>query len=106
MLLGILLSSVALGQAEGEVQAIGFQRYYRPDCWTPMLIRLKSKTDTAVNLQIRVYQEDMDRDRVVAVKNISLTPSVDGRGGDQRFWMYFRPQPVDGGLSDPANGGD
>ena len=106
MLLGVLLSGVALGQAEGEVQAIGFQGYYRPDCWTPMLIRLKSKTDTAVNLQIRVYQEDMDRDRVVAVKNISLTPSVDGRGGDQRFWMYFRPQPVDGGLSDPANGGD
>ena len=106
MLLGLLLSGVALGQAEGEVESVGFGGYYRPDCWTSMLIRLRSKTDTAVTLQIRVYQEDMDRDRVVAVKNISLTPSVDGRGGDQRFWMYFRPQPVDGGLSDPANGGD
>ncbi len=106
MLLGVLLSGVVWGQAEGEVESVGFQGYYRPECWTPMLIRLRSKTDTAVTVQIRVYQEDMDRDRVVAVKNISLTPSVDGRGGDQRFWMYFRPQPVEGGLSDPANGGD
>lgn len=105
-LIFVLLSSVAFGQeAEGEVESLGLQGYYRPDCWVPMTVRLRPKTDTAATLQIRVIQEDMDRDRVLAVRTITLTPSVNGRATDQRFWMYFRPQVADGGLRDSAVGG-
>jgi hypothetical protein len=94
----LFCSSLLFAQAEGEVESIGFGGYYRPDCWVPMLVRLRPTTDAPAKLQIRVFQKDLDSDRVVTVRDISLTPALDGRGGDQWFWMYYRPRPH--GLAD------
>ncbi len=60
--------------------------------------------------QIQIVQEDLDRDRVVFTRPITLT----GNGRDQRFWCYFQPQSTvnryDGleshGLPDSTQGGN
>ena len=33
-----------LGQARGQVESIGFNDYFRPGCWTPMLVHLTPTT--------------------------------------------------------------
>lgn len=101
----LLFCQGVLAQAEGVVESFGFQGYYRPDCWVPVTVRLRPTSDAPADLQIRVIQEDLDRDRVVAVRNITLTPDITGRNTGELFWMYFRPQPTDGGLDDTAVGG-
>jgi len=35
-------SNVASGQITGEVESIGFNNSYRPDCATPMIVRIKA----------------------------------------------------------------
>jgi hypothetical protein len=45
----LLPSDFCLGQVKGEVESIGFQNYYRPDCWTQMVIRLTPETDKAAD---------------------------------------------------------
>ena len=87
-LAGILLlfmASSALGQAAtGYVTAMGYQSYYRPDCWTPLLVHLDSSLSTPEEYQIRVHQQDLDRDIVVYTHNVTLGPN------DHRdFWAYF-----------------
>ena len=102
----LLFAHTLLAQAEGTVESIGLQGYYRPECWVPMVVQVRPTTDAPVEMQIRVVQEDLDRDRVVAVRRITLSPDVRGRAGEpQRFWMYFRPQPTDNGLQDSSIGG-
>lgn len=104
-LLLLCLISPLFAQAEGEVESFGFGGYYRPDCWVPLLVRLHPTTDAPVSLQLRVYQKDLDNDRVASVRSISLTPAVEGRASDQWFWMYFRPQPnAPKGLPDASAG--
>lgn len=95
----LTFAPTALGQASGWVESIGFENHYRPECWTPMVITLQPQTSEALDLQIRVKQEDLDRDRVVYVRNITLTGNPAGGGMRvQKFRMYFKPQPTDGGL--------
>ncbi len=104
-LLILSMASVLWAQAEGSVESVGFQGYYRPECWVPMSVVLRATGDSAVELQIRVVQEDCDHDRVLVTRTVTLTPDAAGRQAEQRFWMYFRPQPTNGGLHDAAVGG-
>lgn len=70
-----------------------------------MTVLLQPGSDAAAEYQIRVVQEDIDHDRVLATRAVTLTPDISGRAEKQRFWMYFRPQPNNGGLHDAAVGG-
>ncbi|HEY7120813.1 MAG TPA: hypothetical protein VH475_29785 [Tepidisphaeraceae bacterium] len=90
----LCLSTVAFAQARGEVESIGFGGAYRPGCWTPMVIRLTPTTGGTFNGRIEVVQEDLDQDQVIFTRQINLTGnSPSGPVTDQRFWMYFIPQP-------------
>lgn len=107
-LLIIVMSNVLLAQVEGEIESIGLGTFYRPECWVPMRVVLHATGDEARELQLRVIQEDLDYDRVVCVKEITLTPDTTGQANRQRFWMYFRPQASGKGLQDnslPGGGG-
>ncbi|HEX8524524.1 MAG TPA: hypothetical protein VF669_19875 [Tepidisphaeraceae bacterium] len=97
----LLISSSALAQVKGEVESIGFGSLYRSNCWVPMVVRMQAEKSGIY--QIRVKQEDLDRDLPEYVETVSLTGSDEGNNGPQRFWMYFLPQPR--GLSDTTNGG-
>src|SRR5688500_5032991 len=86
----MLGAALARGQASGEVESVGFNNFYRPDCWTPMVVRLKSETGRSGTYQLQVVQEDLDRDRVVYSRNITLTGNLEGQSQrEERFWMYF-----------------
>ena len=98
----VLMCQMLWAQAEGEVESIGFGGYYRPECWVPMKVSLRSQTDAAAEMQIRVTQDDLDRDRVVQTRTVTLTPGAAGRNDNQTFWMYFRPQASDRGLQDAS----
>ncbi len=93
-LLVLLVSTHALAQAEGEVESIGFSGYYRPNCWVPMRLKLRSRVGLPGNYKLQVIQEDMDRDRVSYTRPIALNPNVEGRPATQeRYWACFLPQP-------------
>ena len=108
LLVGIFLVSllcpiVALAETKGEVEAIGFGALYRPNCYVPMLVRVQA--DKSGTYQIRVVQDDLDADQPLFTQTVSLTGSEDGGpGSEQRFWLYFIPQPTDGGLPDAGDG--
>ena len=105
-LAGLILlgfSSLGFAQISGEVESIGFNNTYRPDCFTPMVIRIKPQGggDNGGGLyQIQVKQKDLDGDDVTFSRWISVTAG-DG-AQDQRFSMYFLPTPT--GLPDPSQG--
>lgn len=90
----------ALAQVRGEVESIGFQNIYRPDCWTPMTIKLVPETGKTDVYKIQVRQEDADRDRAIFEREISLTGNAEGQTREQRFRMYFIPQQSSEGLPD------
>jgi len=104
-LLLFFLTSGAFAQPTGEVETIGFNNQYRPDAWTPMLIRIQPGAEDTGTYQIQVFQEDMDRDRAIFTRTITLT----GGSREQRFWAYFLPQPnkiaLGVGLPDTTQGG-
>ncbi|MEA2711492.1 MAG: hypothetical protein QOF78_4093, partial [Phycisphaerales bacterium] len=109
LLAGIFLVSLlcpitaALAETKGEVEAIGFGSLYRPNCHIPMLVRVQA--DKSGTYQIRVVQDDLDADQPLFTQVVSLTGSDDGGiGSEQRFWLYFIPQPTDGGLPDVGDG--
>src|ERR1700722_12574517 len=111
-LAGLILltfSSLGFAQIGGEVESIGFNNSYRPDCFTPMVIRIKAQGEDVGGLyQIQVKQKDLDGDDVTFSRWISVTAGSAGgnTGGDsaqdQRFSMYFLPTPT--GLPDPSQG--
>ena len=35
-LITLVMTAGAFAQVKGEVESIGFNSYYRPDCWTPV----------------------------------------------------------------------
>lgn len=90
--LAVFTSSVS-AQVDGFVESIGYNNSYRPDCWTPLLVNLRSKISEPMNYQLQVWQEDLDRDRVVYTKDITLSPNA-----QDKFQLYFIPRPTDGGL--------
>lgn len=89
----------AAGQVTGQVETIGFDTRYRPDGWTPMLVILNSQLDRPQEYQLQVHQEDLDRDRVLYTRQVTLNARQ-----QERFWVYFLPKPVDGGLPDALGG--
>ncbi len=99
----LMMCASALGQATGQVESVGFNNTYRPDCWTPMVVRLAPQTNDAGTYQIQVWQHDLDGDRAIYWKQITLNGADAAK--EQRFWMYFLPQPINKGLPDPSNGG-
>jgi hypothetical protein len=107
-MVGLLLLLVAglqsaSAQAVGEVESVGFNNTYRPDCWTPMVVRLRPQQNEPASYVIAVYQHDLDGDRPIYTRPITLNGS--DNAAEQRFWMYFLPQPIEKGLPDPSNGG-
>lgn len=98
LVLGFLLGR-APGAITGEVEQIGFQNNYRPDCWVPMMVSVHPD-GAAGNYLVQVVQEDLDRDRVVYQRPITLA----GGTAEQKFWTCFIPQPSDSGLPDTDEG--
>src|SRR5258706_5798018 len=68
-----MVPAVAFAQAVGSVESIGFADYFRPGCWTPMLVYLKPTTGGQFTGRIEVVQEDLDRDQVLFTRQITLT---------------------------------
>src|SRR5688572_749668 len=101
-LLILITSSTGLAQQD-EVEAVGFNNHYRPDAWTPMVVRITPEKSGTYQLQ--VIQEDLDGDEPIFVQEITLTGADEGKAEQQRFWMYFIPQPTHGGLYDVNRGG-
>jgi hypothetical protein len=98
ILAGIILCSIsaaALGQAEGDVESIGFDGYYRPNCWTAMKLRLRPTIGTTETYKLAIVQEDLDRDRVVYTRPFTLNGNSQGARIEEKVWVYFRPQPRD-----------
>lgn len=96
-ILSFILPAVAFAQAVGGVETIGFGDYFRPGLWTPMLVYLKPTTGSQFTGRIEVVQEDIDRDQVLFTRQVTLTGnSPNGSAVEQRFWMYFIPQPNSG----------
>ena len=67
LLAGLLLLSLtgaAFAQdAEGEVESIGFGGAYRPNCWVPMMLRLRPRIGDARTYKIAIVQEADDHMR-------------------------------------------
>lgn len=101
----VLLGWAAAARADitGSVEQVGFDQTYRPGCWTPMVVRVVPDASTTGAFQIRVEQEDLDKDIVSYVRNIALTAGQEGE-----FIVYFLPQgtrTIDGiGLPDARDG--
>src|SRR4051812_27510368 len=98
LLIALLLpSAAAYGQGvTGDVETIGFNSVYRPECWTPLLINLTSTLSEPAEYDIVVEQEDLDSDTVVYKRRITLNA-----GRQDKFWVYFRPRTTRGSL--PSN---
>jgi hypothetical protein len=93
----LILPSVTFAQARGQVESVGFGDYFRPGCWTPMLVYLVPTSGSPFTGRIEVVQEDLDRDQVLFTRQITLTGNpAGGSAVEQRFWMYFMPQPNKG----------
>ena len=58
----LLTPLLALAQFKGEVEAIGFNNVYRPDCWTPMLVRIHPQGGQTGLYKLQVKQKDLDGD--------------------------------------------
>ncbi|HVT90870.1 MAG TPA: hypothetical protein VHD56_18595 [Tepidisphaeraceae bacterium] len=101
----LLLPAMALAQVSGSVESIGFDSYFRPDCWTPMVITVTPETSKSDTYEIHVRQQDLDRDLPIFVRTISVTGMSDTASRLQRFRMYFSPTPTDGGLPDARDPG-
>ncbi|HSU67770.1 MAG TPA: hypothetical protein VLJ39_12920, partial [Tepidisphaeraceae bacterium] len=74
LLAGLLicaLASVACAQVRGEVESVGFGSggFFRPQCWTPMVVRLQSLISEPAEYRIEVHQHDLDFDHVIYAKD-------------------------------------
>ena len=98
----LLTLSTCFAQATVEVESIGFNSSYRPDCFTPMVIRVPAKTALSGDYEIRIKQKDVDSDEPTYVRTISITGGENAP--EQRFAMGFFPQPMGTSLpiSQPA----
>src|ERR1700742_5202766 len=98
LLAGIILlfmPAVASAQISGSVESIGCDSYFRPECWTPMVITVTPQTAQTDFYQIHVKVQDLDRDLPIFQRTISVTGTAEGTT-QQKFRMYFIPPPTDG----------
>jgi len=95
-LLILALSSVAMAQVRGEVESIGFEGCYRPDCWTRLVIRLESQISEPAEYAVEIHERDLDFDHVIYTKSgITLNGHA-----VQKWEICFLPDPTNGGLPD------
>lgn len=90
-----LLPSLARAEITGAIESVGFDQTFRPGAWTPLVVRLRPDAGSSGTYQLRVEQEDLDRDLISFVRTITLTApsaSAGGIGSDQRFVVYFLPE--------------
>ena len=93
-----LVPLLCRAETTGFVESIGFGWMYRPNCHIPMLVNITP--DKSGTFQIKVYQKDMDQDLEIFSQTVSLTGGTEGSAASQqKFWIYFIPQPTEGGLS-------
>lgn len=93
-LLLLALSSAVLGQVRGEVETIGFEGCYRPDCWTRLVVRLESQISDPAEYAVEIHQRDLDFDHVIYTKSgITLNGHA-----VQKWEICFLPEPTNGGL--------
>lgn len=94
-------SPVALAQIDTRssfVESVGINRSYRTDAWVPAVVNLTSTLGEPAEYQIQVVQPDIDGDRVVYTRLITLNANAAG----QRYWIYFRPQPTGLDAASPS----
>jgi len=102
ILLLLLCPGIAQAQIKAQVEDIGFNKVYRPDAHTPMLVSITPENLKTGYYQIQVHQKDLDGHDVVYSKLISLTGTDEGAPRQQRFRLDFLPSPQ--GLPDPNRG--
>lgn len=93
---GLIIASLlvsAASAADDFVQSIGINGRYRPDRWTPLVVHLTPQAAEPRPYQIQVWQDDLDSDKVLYTKDITLSP-----GGPQTFEVYFVPRPTGEGI--------
>src|SRR5215210_2496897 len=84
LLLG--LSPAALAQIDERksfVESMGFNRQYRADAWVPMVVNLTSTSGEPAEYQVQVVQPDIDGDRVIYSRLITLNANL-----QQKYWVY------------------
>ena len=82
----------AVAQVTGFVESVGIGGRIRPDCWNPIRVNLTSTVSEPMQYQLQVWQEDLDKDRVVYTREITLSSS-NGVKTQEKFELYFVPQP-------------
>jgi hypothetical protein len=96
LLVGLLIlttSAAALGQVTGQVISVGYQRHYRPNCWTPMVISLTPESGEDATYEIQVVQQDFDGDVVTYTTPITVTGNKEGQASrDIKKEIYFIPK--------------
>ena len=95
----LLCTAAAHATVAARISSIGFDSCIRPDCWVPLIVQVTSDEDTPHTYDLQVVQYDLDGDEVVYTR-----PGVTVNSGTQRFWAYFKPESINGGL--PVVGGD
>lgn len=102
VLLLLMWPLLARAQPAGDVESIGFGNAFRPDAWTPMLVRLRPDSLDNKRYSIRILQEDLDEDVAIYESPLfTLQGNEEGRAArTDRFWVYFLPRPIKGGLPD------
>ena len=95
LLLSLTGAAFAQAEAEGEVESVGFGGAYRPNCWTPMMLKLRPKVGDTRTYKIAIVQEDLDRDRVLYTRPFTLNGNPPGGHIEEHVWVYFMPQPRD-----------
>jgi hypothetical protein len=101
----LMLPAWGLAQVSGSVESIGFASYFRPDCWTPMVVKVTPETGKSDTYQLRVKLQDLDRDLAIYQRIITVTGAIEGQNSTQSFRMYFIPPPTDRGLPDAGDAG-
>lgn len=100
LLLSLFVPTLAGAQVSGTVQSIGLGGFFRPDCWTPMVVVVWPNTARTDTYQLRVKVQDMDRDLAVFSRTLVITGAAGGQERQQKFRTYFMPPPTDSGLPD------
>ena len=94
ILLVLSFPAIAFADLKGEVESIGFGSLYRPNCWTPMLVRVAA--EKSGTYQIRVIQEDLDRDHEIFREDVSLTAPRTARPSSASGCTSSRSRPTVG----------
>src|SRR5450432_4733187 len=85
----LFLPALAIAQVSGSVESIGFDSYFRPDCWTPMVITVTPLTSTTDFYEIHVKVQDLDRDLPIFQRTISVTGASEGQNRQQKFRIFI-----------------